>query len=105
MKPPKAKDSLLKNADAANSTLAPIIQNQTELFKNITESYVMMLEINDTVNTTTLRLSEVTKNVTDLQPQLQIVGKAAPKMTEMQEGVDQLETEIINVLLIQLCPH
>ncbi|XP_076110346.1 uncharacterized protein LOC143079071 isoform X2 [Mytilus galloprovincialis] len=90
-------DSLLKNADAANSTLAPIIQNQTELFKNITDSNVRMLEINDSVNSMTLRLSKVTKNVTDLQPQLEIAGKAAAKMTEMHEGVDQLETEIINV--------
>ncbi|XP_076110350.1 uncharacterized protein LOC143079073 [Mytilus galloprovincialis] len=89
--------SLSKNASVANSTLAPIIQNQTELFKNITDSNVRMLEINDSVNSMTLRLLDVTRNITDLQPQLEIVGKAAAEMTEMKEDVNQLETDLRNV--------
>ncbi|CAG2201686.1 unnamed protein product [Mytilus edulis] len=89
--------SLSKNADVANSTLAPIIQNQTELLKNITDSNVRMLEINDTVNSITLRLLDVSRNITDLQPQLEIVGKAAAQMTEMQKDVDKLQTETRNV--------
>lgn len=89
--------TLQQNATETDSKVAPAIQQQKELFKEIMDSNERMIKINTTVHIFTFSLYDATKKIRDIEPKLTIVDEAATKMEAMQTDVYTLEAEIENV--------
>ncbi|XP_076110348.1 uncharacterized protein LOC143079072 [Mytilus galloprovincialis] len=89
--------TLQQNATETDIKVAPAIQQQKELLKNIIDSNERMIEINTTVNIFTVSLSDATKKIRDIEPKLKIVDEAATKTEAMQTDVNTLEADIRNV--------
>lgn len=89
--------TLQQNATDTDNKVAPAIQQQKELFKEIMDSNERMIKINTTVNVFTVSLYNATKKIRDIEPKLTIFDEAATKMEAMQTDVNTLEAEIENV--------